>query len=324
VKRTTSVASTAVASIVASIAASIVGCAEVNRALVSTGEYDAYRNFRLADDADTNKLRIASTYLHDHPKGAFHDEIDRWFTPHEEAFFEKNGRTPNGATLYLDTLPEGPHAAEVEKWLAEYRRETIEAPLKEKAALEAARKKADEARKASGAAIEAWTRRAIALTTWAAPLAQVLATDKAFGDALHEDPAASCDAQTCKKILYFKYPVPDAQPPADRIVPIVIKVDASEDHLSSVTMVAPKGGFTWWMEGAEARGVDDQDPNERAQAIVRAKNRVETVVRDAVGPSVSCSTTEEPTMRTIDCGKIRVIVAAEPTGDDTVRVIGGL
>jgi hypothetical protein len=107
-------------------------------------------------------------------------------------------------------------------------------------------------------------------------------------------------------------------------VPIVVKVDASEDHLSSVTIVAPKGGFTWWLEGAEGRGVDDQDPNERAQAIVRAKNRVETVVRDALGAAASCTTTEEPAMRTIDCGKIRVVVAAEPTGDDVVRVIGGL
>ena len=297
-------------------------CAEVNRALVSPKEYDAYRSFRLANDADTDKLRIAWGYLHDHPKGEFRDEVDRWFEPHEEAFYEKNGKTPNGATLYLDTLPDGPHAAEVEKWLAEYRKETIEAPLKEKLALEAARKRADQARKAAGEAIESWTRRAVALTTWGAPLAKVLETDKTFGDALKEDPAASCDAQACKKILYFKYLVPEAQPPADRIVPVVIKVDASEDHLSSVTMVAPKGGFLWWMEGAEGRGVDDQDPNERAQSIVRAKNRVETVVREAVGPSVSCTTTEEPTMRTLDCGKIRVVIAAEPTGDDVVRVIG--
>jgi hypothetical protein len=300
------------------------GCAEVNRALVSPAEYDEYRHFRLARDDDEEKLRVAWTYLRAHPKGEFHDEIDRWFTPHEEAFFQKNGKTPQGATLYLELLPEGPHAAEVEKWLADYRKEMIEAPLKEKAALEAARKKAEAARKASGEAIEAWTRRAVALTTWGAPMAKVLETDETLADALKEDPPAACDAQACKKILYFKYLVPDASPPADRIVPIVVKVDASEDHLSSVTIVAPKGGFTWWLEGAEGRGVDDQDPNERAQAIMRAKNRVETVVREALGANVACTTTEEPAMRTIDCQKIRVIVAAEPTGDDVVRVIGGL
>lgn len=318
-------ASTALASIVlATSALGTMGCAEVERALVSPKDYDAYRRYRFVDEGDARKLSLAWSYLRDHPHGAFHDEVAAWFTPKEQLFFTQAGKTPSGAARYLDLMPDGPHAEEERKFLAIWEKEQIEAPLREKKALEEARLRAEAARRAAGEAIEGWTRRAVALTTWGQPLAKVKQIDASFATALVEDPPATCDAETCKKTMYFKYLVPEASPPTDRVVPIVVRVDAGEDHLSSVTIVAPHGGFTWWMEGAESRGVDEQDVAERAQAIMRAKNRIETVVREALGPETTCSTTEEPATRTIDCGEIRVVVAAEPTGDDVVKVIGGL
>ena len=304
----------------AAVACALVGCAPVRRALVSPADYDAYRSYRLADDGG-ERLRAAWRYLREHGDGAFTGEVLRWFGPTEARFFAEAGRTPGGAAAYLALMPDGPHAEEERTFLRAFEREKIEGPARETKMLAAARLAAESARRAMGEALEAWARRAVRLTTWGEPLERLRQVDAAFAGSLDEQPAARCDPSGCVKNLYFTYAVPEASPAADRVVPLVVRLELSASVVSAVEIVAPQGGFTWWMEGTEARGVDPFDPAEREGAIVRAKNRIESIAREGA-PGATCATIEAPTERTLDCGRVRVTIVARPNGDDVVRVAG--
>ena len=294
-------------------------CGATQLVVSGPSDYDAYRRYRLAQTLD-DRLAAGWIYLRDEPEGAFRGEVLRWFGPAETRFFNEAGRTPGGASAYLKLMPDGPHAEEEATFLRAFEREKIEGPLREQRALEAARKKAETARKAAGEAIELWTRRALAITAWREPLESFRKVDKGIADALDETPTAKCDADACTKTLYFTYPVPDASPPTDRVVPVVVRLDLASGAVVSMSIVAPKGGFTWWLEGVEARPIDPFDATARSEAIMRAKNRIETLAREALGGT--CATTEEETVRTLVCGNIRVTIEATPSGDDVVRVVG--
>ena len=295
-------------------------CAAVKPALVAPSDYAAYRRYRLATGLG-ERMSAAWAYLRDEPDGEFRVEVMRWFGPTEAQFFAEAGRTPGGAAAYLALLPDGPHAEEEATFLRAFEKDKLEGPMRAQHAMEEARKKAEAARKAEGEAIELWTRRAAAISAWGEPMASFEKTDKAFVDALAEDPKASCNADGCVKTLYFRYPIPDASPAEDRVVPIVVRLELTEGRVAAVSIVAPQGGFTWWLEGVEARAVDPFDVAERGEAITRAKNRIEVVTRDALKAS-TCTTTEEANVRRIECGRLRVVVEATPNGDDLVRVVG--
>ena len=302
-----------------SLAVGLLACSAARPIVSGPSDYDAYRRYRLAETLD-ERLAAGWVYLRDEPEGSFRGEVLRWFGPAEARFFAEAGRTPGGASAYLKLMPDGPHAEEEATFLRAFEREKIEGPLREQRALEAARKKAETARKAAGEAIELWTRRALAITAWREPLESFRKTDKGVADALDETPKATCDAEACAKTLYFTYPVPEASPPSDRVVPVVVRLDLASGAVVSMSIVAPKGGFTWWLEGVEARPIDAFDSSARSEAVMRAKNRIETLTREALGGT--CATTEEPTLRTLVCGNVRVTVEATPSGDDVVRVVG--
>jgi len=295
-------------------------CAAARIALSGPSDYHSYRRYRLADSLD-ERLSAGWAYLRDQPDGEFRAEVEQWFVPAESRFFTEAGRTPGGALAYLKLMPDGPHATEEATFLRAFELEKIEGPLREKRALEEARKKADDARKALGDAIEVWTRRALTITTWGAPLAKFDQVDRAVSDAFADTPKAKCTSDGCSKVLYFTYAVPDASPPQDRVVPLVVRLELAAGVVVAVSITAPKGGFSWWLEGSEGHGVDPFDVNQRAEALMRAKNRVEVIARSVV-TSVPCQTSEDEAMRTIVCGTLQTTIAASPTGDDVIRIVG--
>ncbi len=306
--------------VLAVVASLSTACATVKPMFAASGDYAAYRRYRLAPSYG-ERLGAGWSYLRDQPDGEFHDEVERWFSPAEAQFFAEAGRTPGGALAYLKLMPDGPHATEEATFLRAFELEKIEAPLREKRALDEARKKADVARKALGDAIEVWTRRALTITTWGAPLAKLDQVDRAVSDALTESPKAKCTSEACTKILYFTYAVPDASPPQDRVVPLVVRLELTEGVVVAMTITAPKGGFSWWLEGSEARGVDPFDVAQRNEALMRAKNRVEGIARAAANGS-TCETHEDAAARTIVCGRLQTTIEADPNGDDIVRIVG--
>jgi hypothetical protein len=291
----------------------LLGCRSI---VAPPADYDDYRSYRLATGF-AERLGTGWRYLRDHPQGTFHDEVAAWFYPAEQRFWEEAGRTPGGAAAYLEAMPDGPHAVEERTFLRAFEIEQREGPLRAQRALEEARKKADAARRALGEAVEAWTKRAIDLPAFRVPLAEVRTTE--FGKKYNGEPYPVCDADGCSKFLSFTYPVPDADPPLDRTAVVDVRLEIVAGLVTAVSIALPKRGFLYWMEGAEARAVDPADPDAHVEAIARARNRIERVVRDAKGNA--CTTTEAENARVIACGDLRVAIGTLPTGEDVVKIV---
>jgi hypothetical protein len=218
----------------------------------------------------------------------------------------------------LKFLPDGPHAEEERTFLRAFEIERIEGPKRAKKALEEAKAKAEAARKALGNAVEGWTRRALAIESWQEEKKTLEASK--FGEAyFKEQPAPICDADGCSKYYTFTYAVPEVDTALDRNAVLEVRVELTAGLLTAVTFVLPKRGFLLWMEGSEERAVELNDPAMRSESIVRARNRVESIVREVRGGG--CSTDEEEATRRVTCGDIRVAIGTTPNGDDVVRII---
>lgn len=295
----------------------LVACAPLRGTFAPSRDYADYREYRLAQ-AHGERLGAAWRYLRDHPRGEFNDEVARWFYPEEARFWNEAGRTPGGAAAYLELMPDGPHAEAERTFLRAFEIEKREGPLRTQRALEAARKKAEAARRALGDAVELWTKRATHVDeAFRQPLSVLHKTE--LGKFYDADPYPVCDAEGCSKFLSFTYAVPDVQTPLDRTVVLDVRVELTAGLVTGIALVLPKRGFTWWLEGAEGRNVDPADETTRTEAIALAKNRVEKVVRAARGGD--CTTTEADAVRTILCGDLRVTVGTTPTGDDVVHIV---
>ncbi|MBI2393156.1 MAG: hypothetical protein HYV09_26460 [Deltaproteobacteria bacterium] len=293
------------------------GCAATRATFAAPRDYAAYRQWVLADGFG-EKLAAAWAYLRVQERGEWRDEVARWFFPAEQKFWTEAGRTPGGAAAYLQYLPDGPHAEEERTFLRAWEIEQREGPLRAKKALEEARKKAEVARKALGEAVEAWTRRAIAVGSWREEQKQLEAG--AFGDAyFRAPPAPICDQDGCSKYLTFTYPVPEMTTPIDRTAVLEVRVETTAGLLTAVSLVLPKRGFVQWLEGTEGRPIDGGDPSARAESITRARNRVETIVREVRGGA--CTTDEADEVRRITCGDLRVAIGTSLAGDDVIRIV---
>ncbi|MGZ3424722.1 MAG: hypothetical protein ACXVEF_43515 [Polyangiales bacterium] len=291
----------------------LVGCRTMT---AGPSDYHDYRTYRLATGFG-QKLGAGWRYLRDHPQGAFREEVALWFYPAEQRFWSEAGRTPGGAAAYVEYMPDGPHAEDERTFLRAFELEKKEGPLRAQRLLEAARKKAEDARRALGDAVETWTKRAISVPAFRVPLKDIKETE--FGKAYQDDPPPVCDPDGCSKFLSYTYPVPEADPAFDRTAVVDVRLEITAGLVTAITISLSKRGFLYWMEGAENRPVDPSDPNAHVEAIARARNRVEKVVRDAKG--ASCTTTEADQARLIACGDLRVAIGTLPTGEDVVKIV---
>lgn len=299
------------------VAALSLGCAATRGAFAPPRDYADYRVFVLAEGMG-EKLSAAWTYLRHHPNGEYKDEVAKWFFPTEAKFYEEAGRTPGGAAAYLQFLPDGPHAEEERTFLRAFEIERREGPLRAKRALEEARKKAEAARRALGDSVETWTRRALAIESFQGEKSALEASK--FGAAyFKEPPAPICDAEGCSKYFTFTYPVPEVDTALDRNAVLEVRVELTAGLLTGVSLVLPKRGFLQWLEGSEGRPIDMNDAAMRSESIVRARNRIESIVREVRGGG--CSTDEEESSRRVTCGDVRVTIGTTPNGDDLVRII---
>jgi hypothetical protein len=293
------------------------GCAATRGTFAPARDYADYRVFVLADGMG-EKLGAAWTYLRRHPDGEYKEEVAKFFFPTEAKFYAEAGRTPGGAAAYLQFLPDGPHAEEERTFLRAFEIEQREGPLRAKRALEDARKKAEASRRALGDAVESWTRRALAIESWQSEKSAL--EPSKFGVAyFKEQPLPICDAEGCSKFFTYTYPVPEVDTALDRNAVLEVRVELTAGLLTAVSLVLPKRGFMQWLEGSEGRPLDMSDGNTRAESIVRARNRIESIVREVRGGG--CTTDEEETTRRVTCGDIRVAIGTTPSGDDVVRVI---
>ena len=297
----------------------LMACVPTKNALSPADDYAAYRRFKGAS-AHLSRLAAASQYLARHPHGEFAKEVRGWFVPAEQQFFETQGHTIGGARAYLEVLPDGPHAEDASRFVKTWEKEQVEGPARAKKALEDAKQKAEAARKAFGDTVEQWTMKAVRITSYRFDRATLEKNDTQFAEPyFHDAPEPKCDPDGCSKRHTFTYSAPDAAPPFDRTVSLDVRLETVAGLVVAVSLVLPKHGFLYWLEGAESRAVEKADPAMQSEALMRAKNRIESIVRKHAGDD--CTTEEDDDARTLTCGKVRVFVKKGPEGEDLVRIL---
>lgn len=296
---------------------SATGCAWSRGTFAAPRDYHDYRRFALTEPLG-EKLGAAWTYLREHKDGEFREEVERWFFPMEQRFWSEAGRTPGGAAAYLKVMPDGPHAEEERTFLRAWEIEQREGPLRAKKALEEAKAKAEAARRALGEAIESWTRLALAIETFREERSKLEGSK--FGAAYFKSgPAPVCDQDGCSKYLSFTYSVPEAETAVDHTAVLEVRVESVAGLLTGVSLVLPKRGFLNWLEGTEERHLDLTEPAVRTESVMRARNRVESIVRDVRGGG--CVTDEADEFRRIVCNELRVAIGTTLAGDDMIRIV---
>lgn len=301
----------AIALVAASIGGAIAssGCAPARATIAEPSDWASYRRYRLADTRG-DRLASAWAYLKAHPEGAFRAEVDRWFSRAEPRWFAKYGHTPSGASSYLAILPDGPHAADARTFLRAWEIEQVEAPLRARRALEAAKRDAESARRAFATAIETWTKSAVE-----AHLALVEPQERldqtGFGAALRGALSEPCGPSGCSAVESFAWTVAEEDPPRGARARLEIHLERWSGVPIAIELRLGAGGFLGWAESAEGAEAAE------SSAEPRAKNRVESIVRAAAGGA--CEVRDRPLARVLRCGELEVTVATLD-GQDLVRI----
>jgi hypothetical protein len=303
----------------------LLGCSVGNQLVAGRGEYELYRNTRLAPTVEA-RLTAGNRYLKNDPEGRYAAEIKAWFEPAEKAYVGAAWNSLPRLRAYMKALPDGPshervksRAEELEATIgfAQKREQEAEARV---AALEANLERAAEQRKAFLDEMNAWIRALSAIRSWGKPLAE-LEPDVAsrFGGNTMGD---SCLDELCSKAFTPRFGIPIKQQVVPReaaySVEIVVKSGVvAEARLRGRELFSRLG------EALDRRAVSFSDPQSRAEGIGRALG----LVTEALGSSFAGESCERPAVSPIvlerACGGVRIVAtAALTTGDDDIIAFG--
>ena len=311
--------------LVAAFALALCGCSVGNQLIAGRGEYELYRNTRLAPTVEA-RLAAGNRYLKNDPEGRYAAEIKAWFEHEEKAYVGAAWNSLPRLRAYMKALPDGPshervksRAEELEATIgfAEKREQEAQARA---AALEANLDRAAEQRKAFLDDTSGWIRALAAVRSWGKPLAELDSeVVSRFGGASIGD---SCLDELCSKAFTPRFGIPIKQ----QVVP--------REAAHSVELVV-KGGlivearlrgrelFSRLAEALDRRAVSFADPQSRAEGIGRAIG----FVTETLGSALAAESCERPAVSPIvlerACGGVRVVAtAALATGDDDVITFG--
>ena len=154
------------------------GCASFRHVIADDQDVADYRAFRVAAHPG-RRLGYASTYLSEHPHGAFADEVRAAFDAEENGYFERAKGSRVAAREYLTYLPRGPHAPQAVALITAF-----DTNLEEKELAEVARKvRRDEALLEKAAV----ARRRVGETILA--FVGALTSDQMYGARIDDAPA---------------------------------------------------------------------------------------------------------------------------------------
>jgi len=307
------------------VCASLLGCGSIGSQLVANnGEYLAYREVRTSERLDA-RLAASSAYLSAHPDGQWAQEVRPWFERAELRYWLRIKETPAGLASYLETLPDGPHAAEATALLAAYR-ERQEAARKELLDLSAAMTEERLAelakqREVAQEAFVSWLGRFLAIESWGKRTSEL---DHEFIFAWRIDPPhGTCVDDRCAKLVQYAYELPGGGEQSERRLVMDVVVQLDQGMVEQAKLEGP-GLFSRLYEAGAKQPVPYDDPSARVEAIAYAVEVIGGAV-EARMPAQRCALdTVAPVVLHRSCdGWTVTVTAAEQAGEDDVVSISG-
>lgn len=301
------------------------GCADFGRrSVMSPGEYDAYRRFRVASNV-TTKLASGFDYLSRYRSGAYRREVSTWLAPAARHSVELAWNDAFRLEAFLRAVPSGREADRasarlVELTLAADYRARHERLFDEKVhGIEERLAKAEAGRRALVADVIAWSRRISKIRTWGGRTSD-LDDEFIFAYRLSE-PAARCDDDGCTKMLGVSYGVPEGKTQSPREAIYDVRLSLERGGVSSASITGPE----LFSRLGEAMGVQAITPTDfvgRAEAIGQATQLIALAVEGVLPASRCGAEAVSPVVlrRACDGVEFRVISALRPEEEDRVVV----
>jgi hypothetical protein len=307
------------------LAALCAGCSVGTELTASPKDYALYRRVRLAPTVE-RKLGASWRYLRAEPDGRWVTSVLRWFDPAERRYFARAQDNVARLKMYLDAMPDGPHASAVAERISEielaYRnqqrheqRVVGEAEAVENKLVEAA---AQRRRLIEG--YVAWVRRIASIHSFGQRTAAL------SGDFIYhwrlEPPDARCADRRCTKTLTETYAIPAAKrlTTHEAIYDVTLLLDAQ--GTVSEAMISGPELFSRVGEASLLIPVAPGDSAARAEAIARAARITQAAVESAMPASRCAKQPTSPVVVLRQCRGLRfeMIAALEPDQDDRVVV----
>ncbi len=306
------------------IALVAIGCSATARMTTDVGDYTRYRSIRTATTRE-QRLRAAFRYIETEPSGRFRDEVRAWFVGAENDYYEHAGDNLGRLRLYLDTLPRGPHAAEVRTRIAEIeatqriRRQHEHEVVGDALAVEQNLADAEKMRK----------ELVLQVTQWVGQLAAIRSfgerTSELSGAFLHDfrevKPFARCVRERCAKTVSLVYEIPEPGRLSSREAIFDVAVLLKNGNVSAAMLTGPEL-FSRIGEALELRPASETDPGARAEAMGRAADLVRAAAEPAM-PAARCAhEAVAPVVVSRQCDGVRLsMIAATGSGEEDRVVV---
>ncbi|CAN5785728.1 hypothetical protein BH11MYX4_BH11MYX4_63100 [soil metagenome] len=301
----------------------VAGCAALRPITAGSGDLADYRAFRVASAPGT-RLARAKTYLDQHPRGAFADEVRAAWEEEEPRYFERAQASQEGARRYLVDLPDGPHAAAALALLT-----ALGSPMQDAELRDIARKSRYDDAKLEAAAVQ---RRAVGESILGA--VGVLLDEETYGVARSAGPPALRTMMMGRTTstwgavpahrdedLYFLLPTrPDRE---SRLVTLEITLGEAEGVVTSGT-VTGADMFVMWAEADQIVKLDPSAPEDRTEAHVHAMDRLEGALerRFPAGECPDARAGGELYHRSCNGWEVRVVPGSGAGSKDSIVIRG--
>lgn len=306
-------------------AIALVGCAAGRQITAGVGDYNQYRQVRTAHTVE-ERLARSWSYLEKYPHGRWSGQVRAWFGPAEARYFKRAHDNVDRLRMYLDAMPDGPHAKQAAERITELQ------------LAEDYRKRNEERFLASAHAVEKRLAHAAAMrhelveqfSSWARRLAMI----RSFGQRTDELPAAfifpwrlekpvaHCVEQLCKKTLSISYAIPSHKKlaPREAIFDVLVRLDGK--GLVTRAVITGPGLFSRVGEAVQLGPVAPDSPRARAEAIGRSVQVVASAVARAMPSSRCARPAVSPVVLSRQCDGVRLdmIAATDPGKDDRIVV----
>jgi hypothetical protein len=295
------------------------GCSWIK---ASPADYADYRETRVAKTED-ERLEAASRYLAERPDGAYVHEVAGLMKKREPAYFDVRQKSPEGLALYLEHLPNGPHAREARSRLASIR----EQAARPDALLVAARETRERLERAAArrqdaqATLEAWIARIAAPEVYATPLSESPGDlVVAFSLAL---PAPICKSasfddgalvRVCHKDQNLDFAIPVDKKLTDREMAFTVEIAMDASGVPSRATISGEELLSRLAETYAKAAVSSEKVRDRIDAVERGVDFVAGVFERVVSVEPTCrKNVVAPVVLALECKGVRLELRAGDT-----------
>jgi hypothetical protein len=277
-------------------------------------EYSAYRAVRLAQN-DDDRLAAMATYAQAYPNGFWASDVRAEREAREQGIWLSGNSTQDGLQRYLTLYPDGTYAEQAHARLAavshvEEHREVEQEHVTE-VQHQDAEAAAAERRQWVTQATTFWARTLLGIRNYGQPISAVARANPEFSTAFGQPPAPMCVPTHCLKHYHAHYAVPN--PGGTRIereMQMFLRIRMESGRVERVEVLLPNMGFSRWYELENRTLVTDEDPEQRAQAMNWALERLLPVITEASAGAHQVDVIPEP---------IESITASESAASETAQ-----